>query len=119
MIVASNPRRRSVAGASAQASARFSDLLIPQSGFDLSQRATVMWGKRCARKALAAPPIRIEALRFAEHPIRITGKPAASVLMNGSLPGPTLRFRKSDEVAIGVTSTLKDDSSVHWQQAHH
>ncbi len=42
-------------------------------------------------------------------------KPVRSLLLNGSLPGPTLRFRVGDSARITVTNQLlKEETSVHW-----
>ena len=42
-------------------------------------------------------------------------KPVRSLLLNGSLPGPTLRFRVGDFARITVTNQLlKEETSVHW-----
>lgn len=34
--------------------------------------------------------------------------------VNGSLPGPILRFREGEDAAIRVTNKLKEVSSIHW-----
>jgi CopA family copper-resistance protein len=34
--------------------------------------------------------------------------------INGSIPGPTLRWRLGDTVTLRVTNRLKVDSSIHW-----
>ncbi len=46
--------------------------------------------------------------------VNITGKPATATLVNGSLPGPTLRWREGDVVTIRVKNLLAEDSSIHW-----
>ncbi len=46
--------------------------------------------------------------------INITGKPLKRITINGSIPGPTLRFTEGDEAVIHVANRLDEDSSVHW-----
>jgi CopA family copper-resistance protein len=53
-------------------------------------------------------------LHIDRMPVNFTGRKAMATTFNGSLPGPTLRFREGDTVTIAVTNHLKDSSSVHW-----
>jgi CopA family copper-resistance protein len=46
--------------------------------------------------------------------VNITGNERPAMLINGSLPAPTLRWREGEEVTINVTNKLKEDTSVHW-----
>lgn len=42
-------------------------------------------------------------------------KPIRALTLNGSLPGPTLRFRVGDTARISVHNDLRnEDTSVHW-----
>lgn len=34
--------------------------------------------------------------------------------INGSVPGPVLRWREGEEVVINVTNRLDESTSVHW-----
>ncbi len=43
-----------------------------------------------------------------------SGKPVQAMLVNGSYPGPVLRFREGDTARITVTNRLDVDTSVHW-----
>lgn len=36
------------------------------------------------------------------------------VTLNGSVPGPLLRFREGQNVVIRVTNRLEEDTSIHW-----
>jgi CopA family copper-resistance protein len=47
-------------------------------------------------------------------PVNITGKRATAMAVNGSLPGPILRWREGDHVSISVTNRLNVSTSVHW-----
>ena len=53
-------------------------------------------------------------LTIAETAVNFTGKPHRATTINGTLPGPTLRFREGDTVTIRVTNRLSVDSSIHW-----
>ena len=49
-----------------------------------------------------------------EMPVNYTGRPAMATTVNGSLPGPTLRWREGDTVTIRVTNRLREATSIHW-----
>ncbi len=53
-------------------------------------------------------------LKIAEEQVRIAGKTAAGMTINGKIPGPTLRFQKGDVARIHVTNTLSVGTSIHW-----
>jgi hypothetical protein len=46
--------------------------------------------------------------------VNYTGRPACATALNGSVPGPTLRWREGDTVTLSVTNRLKDTTSIHW-----
>jgi FtsP/CotA-like multicopper oxidase with cupredoxin domain len=46
--------------------------------------------------------------------VRITGQPLKKITLNGSIPGPVLRFKEGDEAVIHVTNKLREDTSIHW-----
>ncbi|WP_457597725.1 copper resistance system multicopper oxidase [Hydrogenimonas sp.] len=46
--------------------------------------------------------------------VNIAQKPQVATLVNGMLPGPTLRWREGEEVTIHVTNKLPVSSSIHW-----
>tara|TARA_R110002072_G_scaffold141664_3_gene286927 strand:- start:29411 stop:31300 length:1890 start_codon:yes stop_codon:yes gene_type:complete len=46
--------------------------------------------------------------------IEIAGQPTSAVTLNGSVPGPILRFREGDEAILRVQNRLDVDTSVHW-----
>ncbi|MGA7616440.1 MAG: copper resistance system multicopper oxidase [Thermoanaerobaculia bacterium] len=54
------------------------------------------------------------ALTISETPVNFTGKPRMATTINGSLPGPTLRWREGDTVTIRVTNRMAVSTSVHW-----
>lgn len=49
-----------------------------------------------------------------ETPVNFTGWPTIATTINGSVPGPTLRWRKGDTVTLSVANRLKEQTSVHW-----
>ena len=53
-------------------------------------------------------------LRIGETEVNITGRPRRALTVNGSLPGPILRWREGDTVTLRVTNTLDEDTSIHW-----
>lgn len=63
----------------------------------------------------AAPALAGEyELVIDEQTVNITGKPAKKITVNGSIPGPTLRFREGEDVVIRVTNRMDESTSVHW-----
>ena len=46
--------------------------------------------------------------------VNFTGKERAATAINGSVPGPILRWREGDRVTLHVTNHLAHDSSIHW-----
>ncbi|KPA92092.1 copper-resistance protein, CopA family [Pseudomonas asplenii] len=53
-------------------------------------------------------------LYIGELPVNITGTPRTAMAINGSLPGPTLRWREGDTVTLRVHNRLRQDTSLHW-----
>ncbi len=53
-------------------------------------------------------------LTIAETPIQFGGRGGTAVTINGTVPGPLLRFRLGDEAVIRVHNTLDEDTSIHW-----
>jgi CopA family copper-resistance protein len=53
-------------------------------------------------------------LSIGEVSVQIGDRAARATTINGTLPGPILRFREGDEAIIRVTNTLDEDTSIHW-----
>ncbi|SFO92696.1 copper-resistance protein, CopA family [Ectopseudomonas composti] len=53
-------------------------------------------------------------LFIGETPVNITGAARTAMTINGSLPGPILRWREGDIVTLRVRNRLKEDTSIHW-----
>ena len=63
---------------------------------------------------IAAPKAETYNLRIGEIKLNVTGQERIALGINGSVPGPTLRFKEGEDVVINVTNTLAVDSSIHW-----
>ena len=46
--------------------------------------------------------------------VNMTGRPAVATGINGSVPGPILRWRQGDTVVLRVKNELRETSSIHW-----
>ena len=72
------------------------------------------WAQVRAVEFGSVPVSRSYDLTVAETALNITGTPVMGVTINGTMPGPVLRFREGDEVVIRVTNTLREVTSIHW-----
>lgn len=71
--------------------------------------------------AQPASPTRVPELRgqhfdlgIGRTPVNFTGRDAWAKTINGSLPGPLLRWREGDTVTLRVGNSLREDTSIHW-----
>ncbi len=46
--------------------------------------------------------------------VTIDGREAVAQTLNGSIPGPLLRFREGDTAVVRVHNALPNDTSIHW-----
>jgi FtsP/CotA-like multicopper oxidase with cupredoxin domain len=46
--------------------------------------------------------------------VAIDGRAGHAVTINGTLPGPLLRFRQGETITLRVSNGLDEDTSVHW-----
>ena len=53
-------------------------------------------------------------LTIAETAVNFTGRPRMATTINGSIPGPILRWRQGDTVTLRVTNRLPEQTSIHW-----
>ncbi len=99
------PRRRFVQGLAA------GGLLL-----GLGPMANSSWAKS-ANTATGYAPV-LDGTEFdltiAETPVNFTGSPRMATTINGSIPGPTLRWREGETVTIRVHNKLAVDTSIHW-----
>lgn len=67
---------------------------------------------------LAVVPVRAETVEYnleiARQQINLTGRPVDAMTINGSIPGPVLRFTEGDLARIQVTNRMEVDTSIHW-----
>ena len=74
-------------------------------------------GNRILSSPASASPVLAGSafdLAIGALPVNITGRSRIATVVNGSLPGPTLRFREGDTVTLNVRNTLGESTSIHW-----
>ncbi|MBN8736203.1 MAG: copper resistance system multicopper oxidase [Xanthomonadales bacterium] len=54
------------------------------------------------------------ALEIGEIPVNFTGRARHATTVNGSLPGPLLRWREGTTVTLRVSNRLRVPTSIHW-----
>ena len=105
LVVPDLPRRRFVQGLAA------GGLL-----FGLPSLATQTWAA-VADTVIGSAPV-LQGTEFdlviAETPVNFTGRPRMATTINGSIPGPVLRWREGDTVTLRVTNRLAEETSIHW-----
>jgi CopA family copper-resistance protein len=53
-------------------------------------------------------------LTIAQQEVNITGERAQGMSINGTIPGPTLRFKEGDLARIHVHNKMSVETSIHW-----
>ncbi|VAW38652.1 Multicopper oxidase [hydrothermal vent metagenome] len=53
-------------------------------------------------------------LTIAPQAVNFTGRTRLATAVNGSVPGPVIRWRQGDRVKIDVSNKLAESSSIHW-----
>ena len=56
----------------------------------------------------------VAELVIARTPFGFGGRRGSAVTINGTVPGPVLRFREGETVTLRVTNRLDEDTSIHW-----
>jgi len=72
------------------------------------------WAQVRAVELGAAPIATSYDLTVAETALNITGRSAMGITINGTMPGPVLRFREGGEVVVRVTNKLREITGIHW-----
>ncbi|WEX14232.1 copper resistance system multicopper oxidase [Pseudomonas sp. G11] len=49
-----------------------------------------------------------------QTPVNLSGQQRIALTINGSLPGPLLRWREGDTVTLRVKNRLNEPTSIHW-----
>jgi CopA family copper-resistance protein len=96
-------RRRFVRGIAATGAAASLGLLrsAPAAAAGVRQRQDVLTGTEFD-------------LTIGRTAVNITGRSRTAIALNGSVPGPELRWREGDTVTLRVKNTLDEDTSIHW-----
>jgi CopA family copper-resistance protein len=92
-------RRRFIEGIAAAGAV--AALGLPTLGDSLGTQPSVLTG---GRFDLVVDPLQVN----------FTGRRVMATAVNGSTPGPTLRWREGDTVTIAVTNRLPTPTSIHW-----
>ncbi|WP_062348324.1 copper resistance system multicopper oxidase [Novosphingobium sp. CCH12-A3] len=58
--------------------------------------------------------VRSYDLEIDDYRLMVDGRPGKAMAINGTVPGPLLRFREGEEAVIRVTNRLKEIASIHW-----
>ena len=72
---------------------------------------TVTPGLKPSLPTLSGPDI---ALRIGHSSLNVDGRAGHVVTINGTVPGPLLRFKEGQNVRLSVTNDLDEDTSIHW-----
>ncbi len=67
---------------------------------------------------LPATPVLAEVVEYdltlSQQDVNITGSSVPAMTVNGTIPGPTLRFKEGDRARIHVHNKMDVESSIHW-----
>ena len=66
--------------------------------------------------AFDQPTLRGKHFRLTIAPQRVnyTGKDRFATAVNGTVPGPILRWQEGDRITLDVTNNIAESSSIHW-----
>ncbi len=53
-------------------------------------------------------------LQIGYSKVNFTGKERTATVINGTIPGPVLRWREGDRITLRVRNNLAHDTSIHW-----
>jgi len=67
-----------------------------------------------AAPLMAHAETREYSLTIGSRTVPVGGHATPKITINGTLPGPILRFTEGDDAVVHVTNRLKEDTSVHW-----
>jgi CopA family copper-resistance protein len=68
-------------------------------------------GAHAAPQVLSGPDVK---LRIGRSHVRVDGRAGHAVTVNGTVPGPLLRFKEGQTVRLSVSNDLDEDTSIHW-----
>lgn len=61
----------------------------------------------------ASGGVRNYDLEIDDYRLVVNGRPGKAMAINGTVPGPLLRFREGEEAIIRVTNRLEEIASIH------
>ncbi|MDX5423534.1 MAG: multicopper oxidase domain-containing protein [Hymenobacteraceae bacterium] len=62
----------------------------------------------------AQPDTVVYNITIDQEQVKIAGKKSMGMTINGTIPGPTLRFQVGDYAVINVTNNMDEETSIHW-----
>lgn len=71
------------------------------------------WGG-ISKQSTAQAGLETIDLAIGRTPFNVNGRIGSAVTVNGTVPGPLLRFREGQEAVIRVTNKLSEATSIHW-----
>jgi FtsP/CotA-like multicopper oxidase with cupredoxin domain len=74
----------------------------------------VLFGKLAVSSPTEPRPVKEYSLTIRMEIVHPAGKDVMGMTVNGSIPGPTLRFTEGDSAVIHVTNAMDMETSVHW-----
>lgn len=78
-------------------------------------RGTAAWAAPGARREQGVLSGTTFDLEIGETAVNVTGRARTALAINGSMPGPLLRWREGDTVTLRVANRLPEgDTSIHW-----
>ena len=79
---------------------------------------TGLWPTAALAQSGSAPPAVLRGTEFdleiAALPVSFLGVDRVATAINGTVPGPQLRWREGDTVTLRVTNRLPVSTSIHW-----
>ena len=73
-----------------------------------------LWADTLSRGLGPAVHRREHSLSIEPTPVRFAGRDATATGINGTVPGPLLRWKEGESVTIDVSNALDANSSIHW-----
>jgi CopA family copper-resistance protein len=53
-------------------------------------------------------------LTISEQLLRLDGRTAPAITINGTIPGPVIRLKEGQQATLRVTNRLEESTSIHW-----
>ena len=87
-------------------------------GLAVAGASTILSGRAWAQTPQTPGPPILSGdhfdLMIGSLPVNITGRAGTATVINGSMPGPSLRMPEGETVTINVTNRLNEPTSLHW-----